>query len=493
MYLIPVATLGNGMPRQSLLLAALAAGLAAGGACVRNPATGQRQLSLISENQEISMGREYDPQVAATMGLYADSGLQRYIQQLGGRLAATSERPSLPWTFRVVDDPVVNAFALPGGFIYVTRGILVHLESEAELAAVVGHEIGHVTARHTAAQISRQQLAQIGLAVGSIVSPEVQRFSGLASQALGVLFLKYGRDDERQADDLGLRYMRRGGFDPREMPDMFTMLERVSAAQGGRSTPEWLATHPNPENRRARIQQMIAALPRDSVGGAVRRDAHLRLIDGMVFGDNPREGFFRGPEFLHPDLRFRLRFPDGWTTVNQKQGVAAVSAQKDAMVQVTLAQQQTAEAAATAFFGQSGISTGAASRAPINGLRAVAARFSAETQSGALRGIGAFIEHGGSVYQALAYAPAARWAAYEGVAERSLLSFAVLTERAALDVQPWRLDVITVDRRTTFAALAREQPTPVPVAGLALLNRVTVEDAIPAGRQLKWVRGRPLP
>src|SRR5438093_2557951 len=141
-------------------------------ACATNPATGARQIMLVSESQEIAMGRDYDKQVAASIGLYADTALQRWIQQFGTRLAATSERPKLPWTFRVVDDPVVNAFALPGGYIYVTRGILAHLNSEAELAGVVGHEIGHVTARHPASQTSKQQLAPLGLAVASIASPD---------------------------------------------------------------------------------------------------------------------------------------------------------------------------------------------------------------------------------------------------------------------------------------------------------------------------------
>src|SRR5258705_13931233 len=141
---------------------------------------------LISESQEIAMGRESDQEVAASIGLYPDSALQRWIQQFGARLAATSERPNLPWTFHVVDDPVVNAFALPGGYIYVTRGILAHLNSEAELAGVGGHEIGHVTARHSLSQMSKQRLAQIGLAVGTISSPQFGRYSGLASQSAGV-------------------------------------------------------------------------------------------------------------------------------------------------------------------------------------------------------------------------------------------------------------------------------------------------------------------
>src|SRR3989449_10965806 len=330
---------------------AMLAGVGAGG-CAVNPATGSRQLMLISESQEIAMGRDYDKQVAASIGLDPDSGLQRYMQQFGARLAATSERPNLPWSFRVVDDPVVNAFALPGGYIYVTRGILAHLNSEAELAGVAGHEIGHVTARHSVSQLSKQQLAQLGLAVGSIASPEFGRYAGLAGQGLGRRFLKYSRDNQSQADDLGLRYMRRANYDPREMPHVFEMLTRVSQAQGGGRVPEWLATHPNPENRRGRIEQEIAALPQDFSGAAVNRDTYLRRLDGLVFGNNPREGYFKENQFFHPDLRFRVTFPEGWTTNNGKQTVIAVSPQQDAMVEVSVAKEPTADAAARAYLAQ---------------------------------------------------------------------------------------------------------------------------------------------
>src|SRR5438270_9210344 len=145
----------------------LVAGAMAAG-CARNPATGKNELMLVSESQEIQMGQQADSQVIASIGLYPDQALQSYIMDLGKKLAATSERPNLPWTFRVVDDPAVNAFAIPGGFVYVTRGILAHMTNEAELATVVGHEIGHVTARHTAHQIPREQVANLGLAIGSI-------------------------------------------------------------------------------------------------------------------------------------------------------------------------------------------------------------------------------------------------------------------------------------------------------------------------------------
>lgn len=475
--------------RPCLLLVLLAA--AAG--CAVNPATGARQFMLVSESQEISMGREYDKEVAASIGLYPDSGLQRWIQQFGARLAATSERPNLPWTFRVVDDPVVNAFALPGGFIYVTRGILAHLNSEAELAGVVGHEIGHVTARHSASQMSKQQLAQLGLAVGTIASPDFARYSGLAGQALGVLFLKFSRDNESQADDLGLRYMRRAQYDAREMPHVFEMLTRVSQSQGGGRVPEWLATHPNPENRRGRIEQEVATLPRDSLGTAVNRDVYLQRLDGLVFGENPREGFFKGSQFYHPDLRFRMTFPEGWTTSNGKQAVVAVSPQKDAAVELSLAKERSADAAAQTFLSQNGMTGGYPTRTTVGGLPAVSASFAAATENGTLRGTVVCVEHGGAVYRLIGYSSEARWPGYRAVAEGALLSFARLTDPALLNVQPQRVDIVKLTKRTTVETLARERSSPASVATLALVNQVEADTPLEPGRLVKWVVGPPLP
>ena len=461
--------------------------------CAVNPATGARQLMLISESQEIAMGRDYDQQVAASIGLYADTAWQRWIQQFGARLAATSERPNLPWTFHVVDDPVVNAFALPGGYIYVTRGILAHLNSEAELGGVVGHEIGHVTARHSVSQMSKQQLAQLGLAVGSIASPDFGRYAGLAGQAFGVLFLKYSRDNESQADDLGLRYMRRANYDPREMPHVFAMLTRVSQAQGGGRVPEWLATHPNPENRRGRIEQEIAALPQNFSGAAVNRDIYLRRLDGLVFGNNPREGYFKENQFFHPDLRFRVTFPEGWTTNNGKQAVMAVSPQQDAMVEVSVAKEPTADAAARAFLAQQGLTNGYPVRTSVGGLPAVTAGFAAATDNGTLRGTALFVEYGGAVYRLVGYATDGRWPAVQVTVERALQSFARLTDPATLAVQPQRVDIVRIDRRTTIEEMARQRPSPVPAATLALVNQVEPQTPLEPGRLVKWIVGQPLP
>jgi predicted Zn-dependent protease len=471
---------------------ALVAGLAAGG-CATNPATGRSQIMVVSEAQEIEMGRQYDPQVVASIGLYPDSAWQRYLQQIGAQLAAAGERPALPWTFRVVDDPAVNAFAVPGGFIYVTRGLLAHLNSEAELASVVGHEIGHVTARHTVSQMSNQQLAGLGLALGTIVSSEVGRHAGVANSALGVLFLKYSRDDERQADELSLRYLRRTTWDPREMLGVFQMLERVSASQGGGRLPEWLSTHPSPENRYEHVAQAIAAQQQDFSGTVVHRDAYLQRLDGQVFGNNPREGYFQDSQFFHPDMRFRLTFPEGWTTHNGKQAVVAVSPGKDAVVELALAQETSADAAAGAFLAQQGITGGPVSRARLNGLPTVSAPFGVATESGALSGTVLFVEHREAVFGLIGYAPEARWPTHQAAAERALRSFQTLTDPAALNVQPQRLDIVRVDGRTTLDALARQRPSPASAATLALINQLDVQTPLEPGRLVKWVVGQPLP
>ncbi len=259
--------------------------------CAVNPATGQRQFSLISESREIAMGREADRSISVSLGLYGSEELQEFVRGLGNELAQVSERPRLPWSFKVVDDPTVNAFALPGGFIYVTRGILAHLNSEAELAGVLGHEIGHVTARHSVSQMSRQQLQQIGLGVGMAVSSDLRRVGDVLAGGLQLLDLKYSRGDESQSDELGMRYMTRAGYDPNALKGVFQTLGLVSGGSG--RVPEWRATHPEPENREAKITELIAATGEDYSRYRVDRDSFLHRLEGLVYGNDPREGYFR--------------------------------------------------------------------------------------------------------------------------------------------------------------------------------------------------------
>jgi predicted Zn-dependent protease len=459
-------------------------------ACATNPATGRRQLSLVGEQQEVQMGRQADQEISAAVGLYRDPDLESYVQRLGGTLSGLSERPKLPWQFRILDDASVNAMALPGGYNYVTRGLLAHMNSEAELAAVMGHEVGHVTAKHTVSQISNQQVAQLGVVLGMILRPELRNYGSLADVGLGLLFLKYSRDHEREADSLGLRYVTKAGYDPRPMAEVFTTLERVGNAEasGGR-VPGWLATHPAPGDRRTRITQEIQTL--GAAGGTVDREEYVRRLDGLVFGEDPREGFFQQNAFYHPDLRFRFEFPRGWQTSNTKQSVGAMSPQQDAVVVITMAGGTSASSAAQQFFSQSGIQRGGAWRGDINGLRAVAYEFAAATQEGTLQGLAAFLELDGRVYQILGYAPASRWRAHQGTINEAIGSFDRLRDPRLLEVQPARIRIVNVPAGMTVSEFARRFPSTVSVQALAVLNGVSGPDQPLRDRLAKQVVGGP--
>lgn len=461
-------------------------------ACATNPATGKKQLMLVSEAQEIAMGKQADQEAVAAYGLYPNPQLQAYVADLGRRLAARSERPDLPWSFKVVDDPAVNAFALPGGYIYVTRGILAHLRSEAELAGVVGHEIGHVTARHSASQLSKQQLAMGGLVLGMVVVPELQDFADLAQASLGLLFLKFGRDDENEADHLGLRYMTREDYDPRHLVRVMGVLDRVTREAGGSRMPDWLSTHPSPENRSGRIRDEIATT--SASGSVVRSTQYLRQLEGMVFGDNPREGYFRGRAFYHPELRFQLSFPAGFKTRNEKQAVVGVSEAQDAALALTLAAGTSPDVAARRFFSQQeGIQIGRSGRDSIGGLPAYTALFEAATAEGALQGQASFVAHGGRIYRLLGYAPARRFGSYQRELDGAIRSFGPLSDPRFLDVQPRRIALVDLDEPMALPEFGRVYPSTVELHTIGLINGVEANQMLPGGEQAKRVVGGRLP
>jgi predicted Zn-dependent protease len=469
---------------------ALATGFILAAGCATNPATGKSQLMLVSESQEIAMGREADTQVGPAYGIYEDAALERYVAGLGATLAARSERPSLPWSFKVVDDPTVNAFALPGGFIYVTRGLLGHIASEAQLVAVMGHEVGHVTARHSANQLSKRQFAAIGLLAGSLAQPDLaDRFGGLAQTGLGLMFLKCGRDQEREADDLGFRYMTRDGYDGGEMVEVFRTFERMSEGDGDRM-PGWLSTHPTPEDRIERLASRVAAEHPAKV--IVRRDDYLRRLDGLVFGVDPREGFFRGAEFVQPDLAFTLSFPAGFQTQNQKQAVVGQSKAQDAAVELTLATGRSAEEASRQFLAGQGISGQAWRASRINGLPAYEGAFDAASGETVLRGRGAFVEMDGRVFRALGYSAPGRAAAYTDDFAAFARSFRRLTDRRLLSVQPQRLALVTVPEDMTIEQFAVKFPSSVPVKTLAVINQLDDGERLLRGSLAKRVLGNPV-
>jgi len=475
-----------------LLPTLLVAGLATGPlGCARNPVTGKSELSLVSESQEIEMGKQSAQEVAQTIGLYNDANAQAYVAQIGKPIAASSERPNLPWEFHVVDDPSVNAFALPGGFIYVTRGLMTTINDEAEFATVIGHEIGHVTNRHSVQMISKSQLAQLGLGIGSILSSDIAKFGQIASAGLQVLFLKYSRDAENQADEAGFRYALNQGYDVREMPKVFQTLDRISqTGGGGGKLPEWLATHPDPGNRIKHIETLLDTVHTDLTKTKVNRDGYLQRIKGMTYGEDPQQGYFEGTQFYHPKMRFQLHFPDGWQVQNTAAAVASISPNKDAIVQLSLAGQASPQQAAQQFLSQQGIQAGQTSNSSVNGLPATSSYFQAQTQEGTIEGIVSFISYGGQTFGLMGYTPGGKLSTYDRVFQSTIRSFGELRDGSKINVQPAKIELLKVNRDMTLEQFNAQYPSSVPIEELAILNEVEgASTVLPAGRLVKRVVG----
>jgi predicted Zn-dependent protease len=286
--------------------------------------------------------------------------------------------------------------------------------------------------------------------------------------------------------------MTRQAYDPQEMLEVFGVLDGVTRAEGsGARMPDWLSTHPSPGNRLARIQGQIAAT--GASGTVVKRAEYLRRLDGMVFGENPREGYFRENAFYHPDLRFQLSFPRGFQTQNQKQAVVGVSEAQDALVALTLAAGTSPEEAARQFLSQQGVQAGRSGRDTIGGLPAYTASFEAATEEGTLRGEVSFVSCDGKIYQLMGYTPAARFSAYQRAIDTSIRSFSRLTDARYLDVQPKRLELVNLERQMALPEFARAYPSTVEIATIGLINGVAANQMLPGGELAKRVVGGRLP
>ena len=461
--------------------------------CAVNPATGDRQLALISEEQEIQLGRESDPKIVASMGLYSDESFQYYVQNLGSALAETSERPHLPWTFRILDETVINAFALPGGYIYVTRGILPYLDSEAELAGVLGHEIGHVTARHSVERLSRAQLTQIGPNLVGVISPRLENAVGLALAPLQLFDMKFSRDDERQADALGVRYMGRQGYDPQELAEVMAMLADVSAAEGGGRVPEWLSTHPTPENREENIREAAARTTIPVDPPRIGTEDYLPHLEGLVFGDDPRDGFFQGNRFIHPGMAFEVVFPNGWDTKNLKQSVQGLSPGQDVAFVVTLTEGTSPSSALTAFTSKEGVQAFGTSRDPINGVPAATAEFTVESDGSTLQGQVAFLDHRGALFQIIGFGTAAGWDQNGAAVNLAIRSFRPVTDPELLNVQPARIRLVVAPRAMSLEEILRQEGALSEMEQIRRLNRLDGNPMLAEGKVLKIPSGARIP
>ena len=286
--------------------------------CAVNPVTGKREFMLLSEADEIKLGQQSDPSIVQMYGVYDDEGLHTYLDEMGQKMVQKSHRANLKFEFKLMDSPVINAFAVPGGYVYITRGIMAYLNSEAELAGVVGHEIGHVTARHSAKQYSNAQVAQLGLGLGAVLAPEFADFVGLAAQGVGLLFLKFSRDHERQSDDLGVEYATKVGYDAREMSNFFHTLDQMRGTGEGSGLPDWFSTHPNPADRVVDVRKQAEEWRKkvDTADLKINRNEYLNRINGLVYGENPRQGYVENNVFYHPELKFQFPVLAGWKLIN---------------------------------------------------------------------------------------------------------------------------------------------------------------------------------
>ena len=479
------------IPARCLAAALLAAQVAGAGGCATNPVTGKKEVSLVSKGQELQMGQESDPAVIAEYGLYNDQELQNYVNGVGQKLGKASHLPNLVWHFRVLDSPVVNAFAIPGGYIYLTRGIMAYLNSEAQLAGVLGHEITHVTARHSAQQITRSQLAGIGILAGAVFVDAFRPYSGIAQQGLGLLFLKYGRDDENEADALGIQYSTKAGYDPREVPATYATLKRIGERTGS-SRPTFLSTHPDPGDREQRTTQLAKAAYESAHRElAINASTFRGQIEGVVYGDDPRNGYFVGNRFYHPELRFQMIFPQGWKTANQPSAVLAANEAAGAAMQLTLvgtSSTSMSPADYVASLKSKGEILDAAGRSEnFRDYPAWLGTIRVNTDSGAKDLLAAWVRiKAGQFLQILGQAKSQTSADQFYASVRSI---AALTDASKLNVTPDKITIRTAPRTAPFSEIwSSIGGGAISVEDAAILNSTRATATIQSGTPIKTVK-----
>lgn len=481
-------------PHLAILLF-LTAGLLGG--CATNPVTGDPNLVMMSEDQELQIGREMHQQVLKQMGEYDDPELQRYVQVIGGKLAENSHRDDLVYRFTVVDSPDVNAFALPGGYIYITRGLLAYLNCEDELAAVLGHEIGHVTARHSVRQHATGTLAGL---LGAIVTAQTgSRAVGDLSNVLGTAFVRgYGREHELESDRLGAEYLARSGYDPQAMIRVIEvlknqeLLEQTLAEKEGREPRSYhglFATHPAND---VRLQEVVAAAESlaGERSGCARREEFLQQLDGLVWGDSAEQGVRRGSAFYHGPMNFGLRYPDGWRIHNEPARLVATAPDNKAALLLS-AEDVNRKIPPREFMqrrlGLRGLSQGEELQLE-GGLQGYTALGQLPTKRGRVPARVAVIYHQQRAFVLVGLSDD-ELAEVDPALLQAIRSFHPLNEEERQLAEPKRLQIITADAGTTLQTLARRSTIPNdPIEQLRLLNGLYPGGEPTAGQKLKVVR-----
>ncbi len=492
--------------RDRVLPMALAAALLAGCATVTNPVTGQREITVMDERSEIAEGRKAHEEVLQDYGVYASPRLQAYVNELGQRLAKQSHRKNLEWHFTVLDSPEVNAFALPGGYVYVTRGLMAYMESEADLAGVIGHEIGHVTARHGAQRATRQQTAGLGVLAATVLGAvlEVKGVSGATdiastlSQGVAAGYIaSYSRDQETQADKLGAEYLARNNYDPKNMIDVIRVLKSQeqyvadTARAEGRKPPAgagWLASHPSNDKRLQDIAQFAAQYK--GKYGDEGRARYLQAIDGMTFGESREQGVTRGRNFFHEPLGIALTAPEGWKVQNSGEAVALVNAAGDAGLIVQVVPPKAGNSHDEIIRNVFKLEQGRTERLTLGSFPATHFAGIARNRQGQAQAVEATVATGPANRHFLLFYGARDAQALSrarGQLRQAEASFRAFTAADRAAARPWVLKTVPY-QRGALGQLARQSPLGGNAeAQLRLLNGVYAGGEPPAGQPIKVV------
>ena len=468
--------------------------------CARNPVTGKRQVVLMSEAQEIAMGKEADPQIVAQFGLYPDSAVQRFIREKGSEMAKISHRPNLAYEFKVLDSDVINAFATPGGYVYFTRGILAHFNSEADFAGVLGHEIGHVTARHSVSQQRNAILGQLGILASVVINPELGQFAQQASQGLQLLFLKFGRDAERESDKLGVEYSTKIGYDAQQMANFFSTLKRKQSDEAAQ-LPSFLSTHPDPGERNVTVSKLATEWKKslNLINPKVNRETYLRRIEGIIYGEDPKQGFVEANVFYHPELKFQFPVPEGWVVVNTPQAVQMAPKNGGALLMMTLAPGKTLEEAAKAVLQRYNLQALDSKSITVNGFNAIALladqkpdpqqQQQQQQQQPAVRTLSYLIQQGTAIYHLVGVTATNTFGNYEGLFTSTMQNFKTLRDASKLNKKPERVRLKTTTAAGTLQqALASYSIATKRLEEMAILNGMKLTDRVERGTLIKVIQ-----
>jgi predicted Zn-dependent protease len=462
--------------------------------CAINPVTGKKQLVLMSEEQEIAMGKDADPQIVAQYGLYENKALQDFITQKGKEMAAISHRPNLNYEFKILDSEVLNAFAIPGGYVYFTRGIMAHFNNEAEFAGVLGHEIGHITARHSVSQQTKAVLGQVGLIGSMILVPQVAEFAEPLSQGLGLLFLKFGRDAERQSDELGVEYSSKIGYDAREMASFFNTLERKSGGAEGAELPDFLSTHPNPGSRNTAVMNLAEEWKKKLKlnNPSINRDLYLRKIEGLIYGEDPKQGYLENNVFYHPELKFEFPIPQGWNYQNTPQRVQVAPKDGKAILMMSLANGNNLQVAAEKAVSDNNLKVLESEEVKVNGLNAISILADVKpkegTQSSSVRTLSYLILHNNAIFHILGASSVGDFESYSRNFSQTMKNFKELREASKLNKLAERIRIKTVQKTGSLKqALNHYKVAEARMEEVSILNGMQLSDQVQQGSLIKII------